>query len=124
MSQESYDSLPALEEVSPSGAAASAISDKEAVSEVKKSNDKRAMADANAEEQQGAGAAAAAEAAETEGAGEAAAAPKKNQKPAEPPITFREFDVSVYNFAMQFYIEMNQLCHSMRPTSRSSSGRS
>ena len=34
---------------------------------------------------------------EGEGAEIPEAPPKKNQKPAEPPVTFREFDVSLYN---------------------------
>ena len=82
MSQESCDSdLPALEEVSTSeervGAASSTLS--------------AAMADNGNNE----GATPVA-ALEGEGAEIPEAPPKKNQKPAEPPVTFREFDVSLY----------------------------
>ena len=82
MSQESCDSdLPALEEVSTSEDRVGGASSSTA-----------AMADNGNNE----GATPVA-ALEGEGAEIPEAPPKKNQKPAEPPVTFRDFDVSLYN---------------------------
>ena len=82
MSQESCDSdLPALEEV--------------AISEETPSEDRLGGASGMADNGNNEGATPVA-ALDAEGSEIPEAPPKKNQKPTEPPVTFREFDVSWY----------------------------